>query len=168
MKADKKYGAFLGRAAALGAGKAKIISASSVVTADWVRLKCQYGCGMFGAKLTCPPRSPGPGETKRTLAGYKYGIMIRADTCRDIRRIVPVLEREIFLGGFRKAFAMGAGPCGLCRECAVTCRHPEQVRPAMEACGIDVFATAKNNGFRLEVLRTKASRADCYGLVLIE
>lgn len=163
-----KYDEFRKKAELLGARKSKIIRAGSVVTADWVRWKCRYGCDMFGTRLTCPPSSPGPEETRMLLDGYKYGLLLQADKCREIRRIIPLLEREIFLRGFYKAFALAAGPCELCRSCAGSCRHPGEARPAMEACGIDVFATAKRNGFHLEVLRTKAGKEDCYGLVLIE
>ncbi|MCK5614996.1 hypothetical protein KAR91_74730, partial [Candidatus Pacearchaeota archaeon] len=38
-----------------GARDAKEISADTIVTAPWVRLKCQYGCGGYGQRLTCPP-----------------------------------------------------------------------------------------------------------------
>ena len=34
---------FVQRACALGAHDAKIINASSIVTAAWVRMKCQFG-----------------------------------------------------------------------------------------------------------------------------
>ncbi|HID55545.1 TPA: hypothetical protein EYP37_03380, partial [Candidatus Poribacteria bacterium] len=33
------------------------------------------------------------------------------------------------------------------------CRHPRQARPSMEACGIDVYRTAKTAGFPIEVVR---------------
>ncbi len=38
----------------LGAAEAKMIKAGDVVVRDWVRLKCQYGCGGYGKRLTCP------------------------------------------------------------------------------------------------------------------
>jgi hypothetical protein len=38
----------------------------------------------------------------------------------------------------------------------------------MEACGIDVFSTAKNNGFPINVLKSKDEVQNYYGLVLIE
>lgn len=163
-----KYDEFRKKAERLGARKAKIIRSTSVVVADWVRWKCRYGCDMFGACLTCPPSAPGPEETKKMLACYKYGLLIQADECREIRRLAPLLEREIFLRGYYKALALAAGPCSLCRKCSAVCPHPDKARPAMEACGIDVFATVRSCGFHLEVLTTRAAGADCYGLVLIE
>jgi hypothetical protein len=38
----------------------------------------------------------------------------------------------------------------------------------MEACGIDVFKTARDNGFPVEVLRTRDEGRNMFGLVLVE
>jgi hypothetical protein len=38
----------------------------------------------------------------------------------------------------------------------------------MEACGIDVFATVRANGFPIEVVRDDSSDQNYYGLILIE
>jgi hypothetical protein len=38
----------------------------------------------------------------------------------------------------------------------------------MEACGIDVFKTARDNGFRIEVVRTRDVVENIFGLVLVE
>ena len=38
----------------------------------------------------------------------------------------------------------------------------------MEACGIDVFTTARNNGFTIDTLDSVKCKADYFGLVLIE
>jgi len=64
---------------------------------------------------------------------------------------------------------MGAGPCRLCNDCNLkgACRHREMARPSMEACGIDVFTTARNNGFKIETLDSTRCRANYFGLVLI-
>ena len=61
---------FCRKAIELGAAKAKIIKAEDVIVADWVRLKCQYGCGGYGKRLSCPPYSPTPSETRKVMAGY--------------------------------------------------------------------------------------------------
>ncbi len=164
----KEYTEYLEMAKKLGAGEARIIPAESVVTAEWVKLKCQYGCGIYGQRLTCPPRSPSPEQTKRVLAGYSHGLMIHGDKYTGIREIVSNLEREIFLDGHHRSFGMGAGPCKLCDECPKYCRHPSRARPAMEACGIDVFSTVRANGFSIDVVKTPECKTDYYGLVLIE
>lgn len=87
----------------------------------------------------------------------------------SIERIVADLEREVFLAGHYKAFAFGSGPCDLCDECTFEhCLHPHQARPAMEAAGIDVFATARGNGFPIEVVTDHDCPQNYYGLVLVE
>jgi predicted metal-binding protein len=167
------------RARSLGVSKARIIDAASVATGNWVRLKCQYGCGGYGASLSCPPYSPTPEYTRAMLGEYSKGLLMQLEdtdprrltsTTRALRRIVSDLEREIFLDGFHKAFGMASGPCELCRACDTSgpCKHPYQARPSMEACGIDVYQTARNNGFRLEVVRSEDSLCSFMALILIE
>lgn len=164
----KKYTPYIKKAKRLEAKNAEIISAKSIVTAEWVRLKCQFGCDGYGGRLTCPPYSPTPEQTKRMLAQYKYGLLIHGGEHNDISKIASALERGIFLDGYHKAFAMGAGPCDLCAKCAKFCRYAEKARPSMEACGIDVFTTVRANGFPIEVLKTNACKGNYYGVVLIE
>jgi predicted metal-binding protein len=87
----------------------------------------------------------------------------------DPTRVITMLERDIFLAGYYKAFALGAGPCRLCTECTMKdCRHVESARPSMESCGIDVFSTVKNNGYRIEVLKDRFYKMNRFCLVLIE
>ena len=152
----------------LGAKQAKVISAKTIVVAEWVRLKCKFGCGGYGQCLTCPPYSPTPDETRRALGYYKYALLVHGNEYTDIHGIIPILEREIFLDGYFKAFGMGSGPCELCDKCAKSCRHPDKTRPALEACGIDVFTTVRSNGFPIKVLKTQSCRGNYYGIVLIE
>jgi hypothetical protein len=38
----------------------------------------------------------------------------------------------------------------------------------MEACGIDVYATAHKNGFSIRVRKTRREKPTHYGLLLIE
>jgi predicted metal-binding protein len=158
------------RAVELGAKDAKIIRPSNVVTAAWVRMKCTYGCGAYASSRNCPPYSPTPEVTRRVLDEYQTGILIHGDRTTDIRSIVPQLEREAFLAGHYKAFGYACGPCHLCEECDVEgpCRHPHEARPAMEACGIDVFATARAAGFPIEVVTDRDCEQNYYGLVLVE
>ena len=48
------------------------------------------------------------------------------------------------------------------------CRHPGESRPAMEACGIDVYAAARRAGFTLDVVRTHDDPQHYFGLVLVD
>jgi len=162
---------YVKNAVKLGVRDAKHISANTIVTAAWVRLKCRYGCGVYGHCLTCPPHSPTPEQTASVLKDYESALLVRGDDYLQVTRIVARIEREAFLDGYHKAFAMGCGPCGLCDECNLTdaeCLHPTEARPAMEACGIDVFQTARDNGFPVEVLKNRSSEQNYYGVVLLE
>ena len=153
----------------MGAVDARVIDPASVATATWVRLKCQYGCNGYGRRLTCPPYSPDPATTRTMLSEYSHAILVHARGGTDVKEVVVALEREAFLAGYYKAFAMGAGPCRLCPECDVTspCVNNDRARPCMEASGIDVFQTARTNGFEIDVLTSRECTGNHYGLVLV-
>lgn len=80
------------------------------------------------------------------------------------------LERRIFLDGYYKVWSMGTGRCRICKECEPTgfCKHGAEARPSMEACGIDVYKTARDNGFPINVVRTHEEERNHFGLVLVE
>ncbi|HUT73451.1 MAG TPA: DUF2284 domain-containing protein [Armatimonadota bacterium] len=152
-----------------GAVDVKAIGSDTVFTATWVRLKCQYGCGGYGGCLTCPPHSPTPETTRRLLDEYETILLVHFAGGRDVRKVIAKLERAAFLDGFYKAFGIASGPCYLCDECNLeSCVHPHEARPSMEACGIDVYATARANGFPIEVCRTRDAEQNYYGLLLVE
>ena len=161
---------YIREALRLGAIAAKAIDPREVVTGEWVRRKCQYGCGGYRSSLCCPPYSPTPESTRRMLDEYRWGILFEAPMGKS-DRIAVALERHVFLSGHEKAFGMGSGPCDLCREeCAFEegCRHAEKARPSMEACGIDVFTTVRAQGFEIRVLRDTDEEGHYFGLVLVE
>jgi len=169
-KKEKTIQDFVKRAVALGAKDAKAIPTSEVFTAEWVRLKCTYGCGGYASSRNCPPYSPTPERTRKALDEFQTAILIHGDRTTDIRSVVTKLEREVFLAGHYKAFGYACGPCHLCDECDLEgpCAHPDESRPAMEACGIDVFATARAAGFPIEVVTSHTCEQNYYGLVLVE
>ncbi len=168
-KGSPRLTAFVKRARELGAIEAKVIAAETVVTAPWVRMKCQFGCSGWGSSLCCPPHTPTPDVTAGVIACYTRALLIHCAARTRPTKIVAALEREIFLSGFYKALAFGSGPCRLCRACDFEgCIRPDDARPSMEACGIDVFATARANGFPIEVVRDETSDQNYYGLVLID
>lgn len=161
--------AFLASACELGAQDAKPIDPASVVTAAWVRMKCQYGCGDWGSNLCCPPHTPTPDQTRAVLDCYRRAILVHCKPGVRVRELIVALEREVFLAGHYKAFGLACGPCHLCGECNFEgCTHPYQARPAMEACGIDVYATARGNGFPIEVVRDRTCDQNYYGLLLVD
>jgi len=160
---------FASRASALGALGAKLIPARSVETGHWVRGKCRYGCGGYGSSLVCPPHTPTPAETRAMLDQFQHAILFESPH-GEAKRIAVELEREIFLAGYYKAFGLGAGPCHLCKDCALDkgCRHPDTARPSMEAVGIDVYATARKHAFTISVVRSHDDEQHYFGLVLVK
>jgi len=161
---------FIKLAIKMGAVDAKSIDAKNVFVKDWVRLKCQYGCGGYGKSLTCPPYSPTPEQTRRALKDYSRAILMRLpDESVATHDIVAKLERHVFLSGYYSALGLPAGPCERCKKCnLMRCVYPRLARASMEACGIDVYATAMKNGFHIEVLRSRRQKPTYFGLLLVK
>lgn len=152
---------------------------SQVVTAHWVRLRCQFGCKYYGTRLTCPPYSPTPEDTRKVLDEYRTAYLIRYEGFLDCDTYPPQnlhgaikkmsvkacdagfdMERHAFLSGYYKAYLYGAHRCYRCEKCVLEdgqskCRFPVKARPSLEAAGIDVFATAKNAGMPTRVIQDK-------------
>ena len=153
----------------LGAADAKLIRADQVVVRNWVRWKCRFGCPDYGEVLMCPPYSPTPEETLALLKEYEYALLFRSKPSTP-KNLAVELEKRIFLEGYYAALAFANDSCHLCKECNVQkgyCIRPAEARPAMESCGINVFETAKNAGYRIEVLKSKEQDFMGYDLVLI-
>lgn len=164
-----------------GIDGAKVIDPRSIVTTEWVRMKCQFGCNRFGMSLCCPPRTPTPDLTQKIIDSYQKAIFLhkrlerggrsqRREMVKMFNETTVRLEIEIFLDGYYKAWSMGSGPCRVCKECDAKglCRHGDKARPSMEACGIDVFKTVRDNGFHIEVVRSYEEESNIFGLVLVE
>lgn len=169
------FGAYADMALDKGLDHALIIETSTVYTAPWVRLKCQFGCAGYGERLCCPPHSPTPEQTRAVLDSYEWALLLHRHwrkgykAVEDLSDLAVDLERTIFLDGFYKTFSMGSGPCTRCATCDTsgTCVHPDKTRPSMEACGIDVFATAREHGLPIQVVRNHQQERDIFGLVLL-
>ncbi len=182
--ARRKIEAELEKMAKAGGASALVsIPAAKVVTAHWVRLRCQFGCKNYGTRLTCPPYSPTPEETRQVLDEYQTACLVRYDGFAYARRSgityppedlngamdklslhvcdeIVRLERHAFLSGYYKAFSYGAHRCRRCAVCAVAegktkCKFPTEARPSMESAGIDVFATAHAAGVGTKVIKDR-------------
>jgi len=171
----KPLEAYCQRAVEMGVDGAREIDPSSIVTAEWVRMKCQFGCPGFGNSHCCPPHSPTHDVTRKVIDSYRKAILLhkrleKGERGKGVTEIVVSLEIEMFLDGYYKAWSMGAGPCRLCKECdlAIPCKQGYRARPSMEACGIDVFKTARDNGFPIEVVRTRDQERNIFGVILAE
>jgi predicted metal-binding protein len=180
----------------------RLIPTEIIVVADWVRLKCRYGCDNYGKHLSCPPFSPTPQETRAALSEYRNAVLARFEAKPDsklppkhankalsnslvkMQKTVAELERTAFLAGYYKAFGMNAMPCALCETCVieemqkkdqavfeldgVKCKNMEIMRPPMEACGIDVFKTLQNAGYKPHVLKDFRETVELFGLILLD
>jgi len=154
---------------------AKVIDPRSIVTAEWVRMKCQYGCPGYGGTLCCPPHTPTPEVTRKVIDSYEKAILLhqqldKGRKTKSFNEEIVRLEIEIFLDGYYKAWSMGSGPCRLCKECNIEglCTHGYEARPSLEACGIDVFKTARDNGFPIDVVRSLEETRNVFGVILVE
>jgi predicted metal-binding protein len=163
------------KALEIGIDDAKVIDPRSIATGQWVRMKCQFGCPGYGNSHCCPPHTPTPDLTRKVIDSYEKAILLHrrlkgGERAKGFNEAVVRLEVEIFLDGNYKAWSMGSGPCRLCKECDLTnpCKHGYEARPSMEACGIDVFKTARDNGLPIEVVRAHGEEWNIYGLVLVE
>ena len=171
----KPLEAYCQKAVETGVDGARVIDASSIVTAEWVRMKCQFGCPGFGNSHCCPPHSPTPEVTRKVIDSYRKALLLhkrlgKGERGKGFNDIVVNLEIDMFLDGYYQAWSMGSGPCRLCRECdlANPCKQGDKARPAMEACGVDVFKTARDNGFPIEVVRTHGEEKNIFGVILVE
>jgi predicted metal-binding protein len=117
-------------------------------------------------------------------ATVKHAGRALSNSVVKMQKTVAELERAAFLAGYYKAFGMNAMPCALCDTCvigemqkkdqavfdldSVKCKNKETMRPSMEACGIDVFKTLQNAGFRPRVLKDCKEMVELFGLVLLD
>lgn len=159
----------------------KWISPGKIVVANWVRMKCTFGCGNFGKSGCCPPEVPSVEECALFFKDYKEAVVFRfvkkvkrpqdrhAWTATVNKKLLE-LEREVFLAGNRKAFLLFMDSCELCRECARArkdCLNKKEARPAPEAMAVDVFKTVKSIGYPLEVLTDYRQEMNRYAFLMV-
>ena len=163
-----------------GITEAKQINPETVVTAAWVQLKCQFGCPGYDRSYCCPPNTPKYAETREILDAYQRAILFhieaphteeRGKRIKELYKMLTDMEGDLFKEGYYKALLFLSGPCRLCKECSYLNNDPcilrDRARPSMEACGIDVYQTARNNGFPIETLSHTTQTQNHYCLMLI-
>ena len=173
--------ALVDHAVRLGADGAAAVAVCDIVTAEWVLMKCRFGCPNYGRTRTCPPFTPSVDEFRAVLAGYRSALLVWVEaagdgdhlpTRRRLHEAVLGLERAAFLGGSYKALGLIDGDCLWCaagEDCAPSaCRHPEKVRPSLGACGVDAFSTAAAAGVSMRVVRERGDAYRLLGLVLLD
>ena len=155
----------------LGFTQALPMSPQDVVTADWVRVKCRFGCQRYGQDRTCPPHGRDAVETAALMRSYRKAILLEGEPPGSVfhSRLLK-MEKRAFLAGYHKALGFGAGPCSLCESCTgeEVCRFPEKARPSMEASGIDVYGTARAAGLDLAPVTRPGDYVKYIGLLLLE
>ena len=115
------------------------------------------------------PEGGGEKNEQRKTATAEY-LQVAEDAKKRLHEIVCRVESLCLEAGYHFAAGLIGGSCPLCEECVgiksgVPCRHPYKARPAMEAMGIDVMATAEKAGLHLSFSQDE-SRA-WMGLVLV-
>jgi len=162
-------------------GDYRVIEATGIEIAEWVRMKCRYGCSYYGKSAASPPNNPSIAECRDLVASYEQAVVFRfsrvlADPeerhewTRGINWSLHAAEREVFLAGYYKAFVLFVDPCNFCDECVSErreCQHPKRSRPSPEGLGIDVFETVRRAGYPIEVLPDYDAEMNRYGILLL-
>jgi len=168
----------------LGATKARVIPASTIVIDARVRLKCLIPlCDKYNRHLMCPPNLPTVEEFRKSLKKYSKALFVQLSLEKngkvsrsEIRRyalalhkIIHQLEKKALSLGYPLAAGLIGGSCKLCRECigpTGPCRRPLMSRPSIEGMGVDVIHTAKKIGLPFDFSSQK--RLFWNGLLLID
>ena len=151
------------------------------VVAEWVRMKCLFGCPEYGRTAACPPRVPEVEACRRFFQEYRQAVVFhfqkrvakpedRSDWTRSVNRELLKLEREVFLRGAEKAFLLFLDSCNLCPECSgqrQTCTLPKMARPTPEALAVDVYSTVRRLGYPIQVLSDYSQTMNRYAFLLL-
>jgi predicted metal-binding protein len=159
----------------------KWIDPKQIVVAQWVRMKCRFGCPNYGKKAACPPQTPSVSKCEQFFKEYQAAVVFHIHKQFDNppdrfawykKETINLarLERDVFLAGFEKAFFLLFGGCPLCRECKIErslCKHPEMARPAPEAMAVDVYSTVKRIGYPISVRTDYRQAMDRYVFLMV-
>jgi predicted metal-binding protein len=158
------------------------IDPARIVVAQWVRMKCTFGCIEYGHNACCPPSTPSVDECRQFFREYATGVILhfpqgldRAEDrrvwSRQVNASLSTLERAVFLAGYPKTFLLYMDSCGICTGCPgsrAACKAPRQARPSPEAMAVDVFSTVRQYGFPIQVLSDYTQTMNRYAFLLIE
>jgi len=158
------------------------IDPASIVVAEWVRMKCLFGCGEYGRNASCPPNVPPVPECRSYFRDYEEAVIFhfakkvdrpedRHAWTREVAGKLLDLERAVFVSGHHKAFMLLCDSCSLCESCTgrrASCKEPRRARPTPEALAVDVFATVRAAGYPIRVLEDYAQEMNRYAFLLVE
>lgn len=160
----------------------KWMKPADIVVAQWVRMKCTYGCPNYGKSLSCPPNTPSIAECREFFSEYDQSVLFhfsktvakpedRHPWSKEVNDKLLKIERQVFLSGYHKAFALLMNECSICSQCAAVkdqCKQPESVRPVPESMGVDLFATARGCGYPIKVLEDHSQQMNRYALLMVK
>jgi len=160
----------------------KWLDPKEIVVAQWVRMKCMFGCGEYGHNASCPPNVPSVSECSRFFSEYETAVVFhfakavdkpedRHKWSRKVNRGLIKLERAVFRAGYQKAFLLCMDSCSLCKKCTGVreeCTEPRSARPSPEAMGVDVFTTMQKIDYPISVLPDYHDTMNRYAILLIE
>jgi predicted metal-binding protein len=160
----------------------KWIDPQKIVVAQWVRMKCLFGCNEYGRTATCPPNVPSVSDCEKFFHDYTQAVVLRFEKKVDlpedrfewtkkVNSALLDLEKDVFISGYKKTFLLFMDSCCLCESCSGKrdkCKEPKMARPTPEALGMDVFATVRSIGFPIEVLSDFLQTMNRYAFLLIE
>ncbi len=160
----------------------KWINPKQIVVAQWVRIKCAYGCPNYGKHAACPPNTPPVSECRQFFSEYDRAVIFHLQKqfdgpqdhhpwSRQVNVALSKLEREVFMAGYRKALMLLIDPCSLCEECAARredCKNPKMMRPSPEGMAVDVYTTVEQYGFPIHVLNDYAQVMNRYAFLLVD
>jgi predicted metal-binding protein len=178
MTSTKKIESYLKKQ---GLSDYKWIKPKEIVVAQWVRVKCTFGCSDYGLG-TCPPNTPSVKDCERFFKEYEKGLVIRfkktadknsypSDWSKEMTKKLLDAEREIFLSGYHKVFLLNQTCCSLCKDCSgnrIGCKDKTNSRPSPESFAVDVYKTVRNAGLELDVVPDSPSEITRIAILLIE
>jgi len=136
-------------------------------------LKCYHSAILIKIDIPLSDllRSIGKGEEQPGALTVEDWMNTERYANKKLHEIVSQVESLCLKEGYYFAIGMLGGACPLCEECVgiksgLPCRHPFKARPATEAMGIDVMATAKKVGLDLSPSQDDESMS-WVGLVIV-
>jgi len=157
-----------------------IVPQKDIIISRWVRFRCEFGCDNYGKNASCPPAVPPVQECQKMIYEYNKEVIFHfsiqsEDKDTQLKRLLSLyeLEREVFLAGFYKTFLLQNNSCFLCNDCPAKnarekCINKVKSRPEPAAMGIDVYQTAHNVGYPIQVVKSHDETINRYGFLLVE
>lgn len=157
------------------------INPQDVMVAQWVRVKCTFGCSDYGLGA-CPPNTPSVADCRSFFNEYSNGLIIRlskqaskdsypSEWSKEMTKNLLELERQVFLKGNQKVFLLNQTCCSSCKDCSnnrIDCKDKIKSRPSPEAFAVDVYQTVRNAGMEIHVVVENPSEMNRIAILLID